>query len=81
MSQNVNKPKAKQNYSYNRDPATKKHLAGWIIFSIFIFIFLVGIAVLIAFIADFYIYENTNTDGLIWTVDQRAHGLLGYFNK
>ncbi|MCV3753998.1 hypothetical protein [Ureaplasma zalophigenitalium] len=81
MSQNIKKSKSYRDYKYKRNPALNKHLAGWIIFSIFIFIFLVGIAILIAFIADFYIYENTNTDGLIWTVDQRAHGLLGYFNK
>ncbi|QJG66762.1 hypothetical protein [Mycoplasma phocoenae] len=59
----------------------KKKIFKKILAILFVIILLAIIAVSIAFIADFLIYKNSFKDGLLWTVDQRVHGLFNFFNK
>ncbi|MCV3743803.1 hypothetical protein OF377_02865 [Ureaplasma sp. ES3154-GEN] len=81
MKQNLDKTENKELYRYSLTRAARRRIATWVIISFLILLFLVGIALLIAFVADFYIYENSNNNGLLWTVNQRVHGFLGYFNN
>ncbi|MBU4690180.1 hypothetical protein KQ874_00475 [Mycoplasma sp. ES3157-GEN-MYC] len=59
----------------------KKNVALKVITIIFTIIFIVVIALAIAYIADFLIYQGSHKDGLLWTANQRAHGLFNLFNK
>ncbi|WP_029608978.1 hypothetical protein [Mycoplasma simbae] len=47
----------------------------------FTILFLLILCVAIAYIADFYIYKGSGQDGLLWTVEQRIHGLFSWWNK
>ncbi|MBU4689832.1 hypothetical protein KQ873_02110 [Mycoplasma zalophidermidis] len=59
----------------------KKNVAFKIFTIIFTIIFIVVIVLAIAYIADFLIYQGSHKDGLLWTANQRAHGLFNLFNK
>ncbi|MBN0919411.1 hypothetical protein JV175_02170 [Mycoplasma gypis] len=63
----------------NEQRKNKKRKIATILFIILLVIFLILIAVAVSYIADFYIYRNSDKNGLLWTVQQRAHGLLGIF--
>ncbi|MCS4536552.1 MULTISPECIES: hypothetical protein [unclassified Mycoplasma] len=48
---------------------------------VFAIIFLLILAVSIAYLADFLIYRGTQQDGLLLTTQQRVHGIFHWFNK
>ncbi|VEU76436.1 hypothetical protein [Mycoplasmopsis columboralis] len=48
----------------------------WIILIIIVIILLILLAILIAYLADFFIYKDTDLDGLLLTKAQRYHGVL-----
>ncbi|MGX9357961.1 hypothetical protein ACT1UH_02600 [Mycoplasma sp. 332] len=50
-----------------------------IIGTIFILLFLALLSVAIAYLADYLVYMNTDSDGLLWTVAQRSKGLFNLF--
>ncbi|WP_036461495.1 hypothetical protein [Mycoplasma simbae] len=56
----------------------KKHVGSFFAV-VFVVIFLAIIAVSVAYIADFVIYQGSGEDGLLWTVSQRMYGLFGLY--
>lgn len=47
-----------------------------IVIIVILVLLLVLICVEIAYISDFFIYKDSNKDGLLWTVAQRKNGLF-----
>ncbi|WP_045433754.1 hypothetical protein [Metamycoplasma canadense] len=72
----------KQYLNKNKESKNKKTFKKTTIVAIFfIVLFLVILAILIAYVADFIRFNGTLKNGLLWTVDQRKHGLFNFWNK
>ncbi|MBZ4195401.1 hypothetical protein [Mycoplasma tauri] len=64
-----------------KEKITKNSKKWTIISVIFIILFFAILAVLIAYVADFIRFKDSLDDGLLWTFDQRKHGLFNFWNK